>query len=157
MNAMLHATTDSPPEPVIAHAWLTAEEIRIIRSQFARVGEDADGFARDFYSSLFSIAPLLRAMFRGEMAEQRAKLVHMLAMLVSQLKSPEALIAPLAALGERHRGYAVIPLDYECVGRALMRALALRLGDDFDVASHAAWNKLYGHVAAIMQAGALRG
>lgn len=157
MNAMLHPASDSHPDPAIPHEWLTAEEIRTIRSQFARVGEDADGFARDFYSSLFSIAPLLRAMFRGDMAEQRAKLVRMLAMLMAQLTSPEALIAPLAALGERHRGYAAIPLDYECVGRALMRALALRLGDEFDVASHAAWNKLYGHVAAIMQAGARRG
>lgn len=157
MNAMLQPISGIPSEPAAPHAWLTAEEIRIIRSQFARVGEDADGFARDFYGSLFSIAPLMRAMFRGDMAEQRAKLMHMLAMLVAQLKSPEALIAPLAALGERHRGYAVIPMDYDCVGRALMRALALHLGDDFDVPSHAAWNKLYGHAATIMQAGARRG
>lgn len=156
MNAMLHSPADSRPAPVMSSEWLTAEEIRIIRYQFARVGEDADGFAKDFYGSLFSIAPLLRAMFRGDMAEQRAKLVRMLAMLVAQLKSPEALVAPLAALGERHRGYGAIPMDYEFVGRALMRALALRLGDDFDVTAHAAWNRLYGHVAAIMQDGARR-
>lgn len=146
MNAVLQRDT------VYASPWLSAHDIALVRSQFARVGADADGFASDFYDALFSIAPLVRAMFRGEMPEQRGKLVKMLALLVAQLHAPDALAAPLEALGRRHRGYGVLALDYDCVGEALMRALALRLGEDFDPAARAAWGKVYVFAAATMQA-----
>lgn len=146
MNAMLE--TRNPD----AAAWLSSHDIDLIRAQFALVGRDADGFARDFYDALFSIAPLLRAMFRGPMPEQRAKLLRMLALLIAHLRSPDALAEPLAALGERHRGYGVLALDYDKVGEALLRALDLHLGNDFDENARVAWAKLYAFVASIMQA-----
>lgn len=146
MHAMLQ------PRPIDATPWLSLEDIDLVRAQFARIGSDADGFARDFYDALFSSAPLLRAMFHGPMHEQRTKLLRMLALLVSQLRSPEALAAPLAALGERHRGYGVLALDYDKVGDALMRALHKHLGDDFNEAARAAWGKVYAIVASTMQA-----
>lgn len=146
MNAMLKTRTpDAAP-------WLSPEEIDLIRAQFALVGRDADGFARDFYDALFSIAPLLRAMFRGPMPEQRAKLLRMLAMLIAHLRSPDALAEPLAALGERHRGYGVLALDYDKVGEALLQALGMHLGGGFDDAARIAWAKLYAFVASTMQA-----
>ena len=144
MNALLQSRA-------IDATWLSPEDIELVRTQFALIGKDADGFARDFYDALFSIAPLVRAMFRGPMPEQRAKLVRMLVLLVSQLRSPEALAAPLAALGERHRGYGVLALDYDKVGAALMQALHKHLGDDFNPAARAAWGKVYVFVASTMQ------
>ncbi|HSD15846.1 MAG TPA: globin domain-containing protein [Thermomonas sp.] len=135
-----------------AALWLLSPgETNLIRAQFALVGRDADGFARDFYDALFSIAPLLRAMFRGPMPEQRAKLLRMLALLVAHLRSPEALAGPLAELGQRHRGYGVLALDYDKVGEALLQALHMRLGRDFDADARAAWGKLYLFVASTMQ------
>jgi hemoglobin-like flavoprotein len=151
MNAMLQPASSpsaSPSKP----DWLSPTEIELIRAQFARIGEDADGFAIEFYDALFAIAPLVRAMFRGPMPDQRAKLVRMLALLVSQLRSPEALAIPLAELGRRHHGYGVIPQDYGKVGEALLRTLGSRLGEDFDADARAAWGRLYGFVAARMQA-----
>lgn len=145
------------PRSTDATPWLSPDEIGLVRTQFARIGRDADGFAVDFYDALFSIAPLVRAMFRGEMAEQRVKLVRMLALLVSQLHAPETLAAPLAALGQRHRGYGVLALEYDCVGKALLRALAARLGDDFDDAARTAWGKVYAHAASTMQAARMVG
>ncbi len=145
MNAMLQPRfPDTTP-------WLSPSDIDLVRTQFAQIGRDADGFARDFYDALFTIAPLVRAMFRGPMPEQRAKLLRMLALLMAQLRSPEALAAPLAALGERHRGYGVLAIDYDKVGEALMQALDMHLGDDFNAASRAAWGKVYVFVAASMQ------
>lgn len=144
MNALLQ------PCSLDAAPWLSHEEIDLVRTQFARIGRDADGFARDFYDALFSLAPLVRAMFRGPMPEQRAKLLCMLALLVSQLHSPEAMAAPLAALGERHRGYGVLSLDYDKVGDALMRALHKHLGDDFNEATRTAWGKAYFFIASTM-------
>lgn len=145
MNAMLKT------HPVDARPRLSPAESDLIRAQFARIAADADGFAIDFYDALFTLAPLVRAMFRGPMPEQRAKLVRMLAMLIAQLRSPEALAAPLAALGERHRGYGVLALDYDKVGEALLQALGQRLGNDFDEDARVAWAKLYVFVASTMQ------
>ncbi|MFT4180211.1 MAG: globin domain-containing protein [Thermomonas sp.] len=145
MNAML--------KPTPTYTLLSPAEIELIQSQFARIGRDADGFAIDFYDALFSIAPLVRAMFRGPMPEQRAKLVKVLSMLVASLRNPAALDAPLAELGRRHRGYGVLALDYDKVGEALLQALGMRLGDAFDAGARAAWGKLYVHVASRMMAG----
>lgn len=145
MNAMLQT------RPVAAQPWLSPTEIELVRAQFARIAADADGFAIDFYDALFTLAPLVRAMFRGPMPEQRAKLVRVLALLIAQLRSPEALAEPLAALGERHRGYGVLALDYDKVGEALLQALGMRLGADFDEAARVAWAKLYVFVASTMQ------
>lgn len=138
------------PRPSRPTPWLSDEEIALVRAQFARIGQDADAFARDFYDALFSIAPLVRAMFRGPMPEQRTKLLRMLALLMSQLHAPEAMAAPLAELGERHRGYGVLSLDYDKVGEALMRALHKHLGDDFNEATRAAWGKAYFFIASSM-------
>lgn len=146
MNALLQ------PLPAGRMAWLTDAEIALVQSQFARLGDDADGFAIDFYDALFAISPLVRAMFRGPMPEQRAKLVKVLALLVASLRNPEALAQPLAELGRRHRGYGVLAPDYDCVGKALLQALAMRLGEDFDAAARAAWGTLYTHVAGTMLA-----
>lgn len=140
------------PRSIDAAQRLSHEEIDLVRAQFDRIGRDADGFARDFYDALFSLAPLVRAMFRGPMPEQRTKLLRMLALLVSQLHSPEAMAAPLAALGERHRGYGVLSLDYDKVGDALMRALHKHLGDDFNEATRIAWGKAYFFIASSMHA-----
>lgn len=150
MNAMLQSRLpDAAP-------WLSPADIARVRAQFALLAGDADGFASDFYDALFSIAPLVRAMFRGAMPEQRGKLVRMLSLLIDKLDTPDALEAPLAELGKRHHRYGVLPLDYDCVGEALLRTLALRLGEDFDAASKAAWGKVYVFTAATMQEAAAR-
>lgn len=146
MNALLK------PLPAGHMAWLTDTEISLVQAQFARIGENADDFAIDFYDALFAIAPLVRAMFRGPMPEQRTKLVKVLTLLVASLRNPQVLEAPLAELGRRHRGYGVLALDYDCVGKALLEALAKRLGGDFDDAARAAWGTLYTHVAGTMLA-----
>lgn len=144
MHAAILPSTSNPD-------WLDPSEIARVRRQFATIGTNADAFASEFYSRLFSISPLVRAMFRGDMGEQRDKLVRMLALLVSKLDTPEQLAIPLAALGERHRGYGVMQADFDPVGRALIATLAHHLGDDFDDAARDVWLKVYAWVTAQMQ------
>ena len=139
MNALLRH------RPVAGLDWLSDAEIELVRAQFARIGAD-------FSDALFAIAPLVRAMFRGPMPEQRAKLLKVLGLLVANLRHPDMLAIPLAELGRRHRGYGVLALDYDCVGKALLDTLANRLGKDFDAAARAAWGRLYTHVAGAMLA-----
>jgi hemoglobin-like flavoprotein len=132
-------------------AWLDPASIALIRTQFATIAGDADGFAADFYARLFVIAPQVRPLFGSDLAEQRAKLVRMLSMLIAGLDRPDQLSAPLANLGQRHAGYQVQSHHYAVVGAALLDTLAARLGADFDDAAHTAWATLYGGVAATMQ------
>ena len=146
MNAQLH------PPPVLAGGLTTAQAERL-RAQFARLAADADGFAEDFYDRLFAIAPLVRAMFRGPMPEQRAKLMRMLGLLVQRLDAPGELAQALSGLGERHRAYGVLASDFEPVGRALLGTLGARLGPDFDTPARMAWQQVYGFVVEQMSAG----
>ena len=147
---MLHAR-----QPVAGEAsdiaWIGEAQARRIRVGFESVAADADGFAAEFYDTLFGIAPALRPLFRGDMAEQRVKLLRMLALLVNNLERAELLRDALRKLGERHQGYGVVERDFHPVGLALLTTLSSRLGIDFTVEDRRAWADLYVRVVAMMQ------
>ena len=67
---------------------------------------------------------------------------------------PDAAVPELQAEAAplRHRAYGVLALDYDHAGDALLRALALHLGDAFDERARAAWGRLYVAIASAMQA-----
>ena len=106
-------------------------------------------------SRLFAIAPLVRAMFRGPMPEQRTKLMRMLSLLVQRLDAPIELSQALSGLGDRHRAYGVMAQDFEPVGRALLGTLDARVGIEVLAQARVAWRKLYAFVTAQMSAPAL--
>ncbi len=144
MNAAVH------PRPASAR-WLEPGQIALLRRQFNRISPQAELFAEEFYERLFARMPTAREMFQGDMREQGAKLTRMLAILVSRVDTPELLEAPLAQLGERHRGYGVQVADFEPVAAALLTTLASRLGSDFDDEARIAWTAVYLRAAAAMQ------
>lgn len=139
-----------------AHDWLGAADIVRIRNGFGLVAADADGFTAAFYARLFELAPTVRALFPDDLAPQRDKLKHMLAMLTASLDRPAALQAALAALGDRHRAYGVVRSDFVVVGQALLDTLAARLGAAFADADRAAWTALYARITSIMTSAAGR-
>ena len=145
----MHAFLQTSPDD--SSPWLSASEIALVRAQFARIQKDADAFAIVFYDALFSITPTVRTMFLGDMTRQGAKLMKMLATLVSGLHAPEKMTAPLVWLGLHHWSYGVLAVDYDCMGEALMRALAKQLGTAFDASARAAWSKAYSFIATNMQ------
>ena len=57
---------------------LTQAQIALVQNSFAVVAPIADDAAVLFYRRLFEIDPTLQAMFRGDMADQRRKLMQML-------------------------------------------------------------------------------
>jgi hemoglobin-like flavoprotein len=58
------------------------------------------------------------------------------------------------ALGARHSGYGVSEAHYAIVGEALLWTLDRSLGEGFTPEVRSAWAKVYGVIAATMQAGA---
>jgi len=78
----------------------------------------------------------------------------MLATAVGGLNDLEALVPKVKALGARHVGYGARAADYDVVGEVLLWTLERGLAEAFTPEVRAAWTKVYGVLAATMQAGA---
>ncbi len=133
---------------------LTAQDIALVRASFARIAPIKETAADLFYDRLFEIAPSLRPMFPTNLAEQKQKLMAMIAAAVAGLGDLDRLVPQVKALGARHANYGVTTEHYGIVGDALMWTLARGLGDGFTVDTRAAWAKVFGVLADTMQAGA---
>ena len=130
---------------------LSPRQIELVQSSFAKVAPIAEDAAKLFYDRLFEIAPEVRPLFKGDMKEQGAKLMAMLARAVSALDKLDDLVPVVQELGRRHHGYGVTAEHYGPVGEALLWTLEQGLGDAFTPAVKAAWTKVYGLLAEVMQ------
>ena len=97
---------------------LTDTQIALVQKSFAVIAPIADDAAVLFYQRLFEIDPSLKRMFRGDMAEQRRKLMQMLTAAVKGLQRLDRLVPVLEDLGRRHIGYGVTDQHYDTVGAA---------------------------------------
>jgi hemoglobin-like flavoprotein len=129
---------------------LTADEIHLIRDSYERISISLR-FARNFYATLFDVAPELRPLFPEDLTSQARKLIEMLGVLAGTLDRPFEFAMLLESLGQRHRGYAVRAVDFAPVGRALFATLERELGPRFDEATRRAWIALYALASALMQ------
>lgn len=136
---------------------MTPAEITLVQESFRKVLPIADQAAALFYTRLFDLDPSLRHLFRGNMAEQGRKLMHMLGMAVAGLDRLDQLVPAVRQLGLRHAGYQVRDEHYETVGEALLWTLARGLGAAFTPEMQAAWAKTYWTLAETMKAGARDG
>jgi hemoglobin-like flavoprotein len=130
---------------------MTPEQAQIIKLTFAQVMRDRDRVGRMFYDRLFSIAPEVKPLFRGDIAEQSRKLMDTLALAVGMLRDMPTLVITLEGLARRHVGYGVKDEHYDKVGEALLWTLEKGLGDAFTAQVRDAWAALYVAVAKIMR------
>lgn len=129
---------------------MTPAQITHIRRSFTLVEPIAPQAAALFYDNLFTADPQLRRLFQGNMAQQGARLMNMIATAVDLLEQPDALIPALRKLGARHVNYGVRDEHYATVGAALLKTLKQGLGDAYTDDVHAAWVALYGVVSETM-------
>lgn len=130
---------------------LTAAQITLVQESFATIAPIADDAAALFYRRLFELDPSLERMFRGNMAEQRKKLMQMLAAAVKGLDRLDRLVPAVEDLGRRHDTYGVTDAHYDTVGAALLWTLEKGLGAAFTADVKDAWAKVYGLVATTMK------
>jgi hemoglobin-like flavoprotein len=133
---------------------LSANDIALVRASFARVVPIQDTAANVFYDRLFAVSPKLRELFPADLGEQKRKLIQMIATAVGGLNNLDKLVPAVKALGARHSGYGVTASHYAIVGEALLWTLEHGLGEGFTPEVRSAWVKVYGVLAATMQAGA---
>ena len=135
---------------------LTQAQVRLVQETFAVIAPIADDAAALFYRRLFELDPSLRAMFKGNMADQRKKLMQMLTVTVKGITFWNRLIPVVEDLGRRHAAYGVSDSHYETVGAALLWTLEKGLGKDFTPDVREAWATVYGLLAATMKEAAAR-
>jgi hemoglobin-like flavoprotein len=130
---------------------LTLSQIELVQSTFAIIAPIADDAAALFYRRLFEIDPSLRQMFKGDMTDQRRKLMQMLTAAVKGLPRLDRLVPVVEDLGRRHAGYGVKDEHYETVGAALLWTLEKGLGSAFTPDVKDAWTTVYGVLASTMK------
>jgi hemoglobin-like flavoprotein len=126
---------------------LTETHKQIVQTTFAQVA-DPDALAARFYARLFESDPSLQALFHGDMAEQRKKLMQTLAVVVSCLNGLDNIVPAIKALGVRHVAYGVVPAHYDTVGAALLWALEDAFGPAFTAEVRESWAAAYGLIAS---------
>jgi hemoglobin-like flavoprotein len=133
---------------------MTPEQVSLVQESFRKVVPIAGTAADLFYDRLFTIAPEVKPMFPADMAEQKKKLIAMLATAVTNLHQIDTILPAVENLGKRHVAYGVTPAHYEPVGAALLWTLEQGLGPDFTPPVKAAWTEAYMTLAGAMQGAA---
>ena len=130
---------------------MTPEQVTMVQESFKKVVPIAGTAADLFYDRLFTIAPEVRSLFPDDLAEQKKKLIAMLATTVNNLHQVEKIITAVEDLGKRHVAYGVTAEHYAPVGAALLWTLEKGLGADFTPQVKAAWTETYTTLAGVMQ------
>lgn len=123
----------------------------LVQESFAAVAPIADDAAALFYRRLFELDHSLERMFKGDMTEQRRKLMQMLTAAVKGLDRLDQLVPVVEDLGRRHVGYGVADKHYDTVGEALLWTLEKGLGNAFTPEVKDAWIAVYGLLAGTMK------
>ena len=130
---------------------VTVAQKTLVQDSFKTIATIADDAAILFYQKLFELDPSLRPMFRGDMAEQRRKLMQMITAAVKGLDRLEQLVPVVQDLGRRHAGYGVAESHYDTVGAALLWTLEAGLGKTFTAEMKEAWTAVYVLLATTMK------
>ncbi len=130
---------------------MTEEQVALVQGSWAKVAPSADSVAALFYDRLFEIAPEVKPLFKGDMAEQGRKLTQMLSVAVNGLSNLDKLVPAVQDMGVRHTGYGVEDKHYDSVGSALLWTLGQGLGDEFTPETEEAWTLTYTTLATVMK------
>lgn len=131
---------------------LSPEEVTMLKSSFALVAKDAEGFTSKFYGHLFETNPHLKPLFKGDMKAQGRNLAGMLAAAVNSADKLADVVPAVVASGKRHVDYGVTKADYDAVGASLIHTLQTSFGPAFTPELKALWVKTYGIIASVMTA-----
>jgi hemoglobin-like flavoprotein len=129
---------------------MEADEIALVQKSFAEVKPVSEQAAALFYGRLFEIAPSVKPLFKGDMAEQGRKLMGTLAYVVNGLADLPAILPAASALAKRHVNYGARPEHYVPVGEALLWTLEQGLGPKWTPEVAAAWTKAYKTLSGYM-------
>jgi len=130
---------------------MDANQVSLVQKSFEKAAALGEKVAEIFYEELFAIDPALKAMFKGDMREQKKKLLATLALVVRSLHTPEKIIGAAQQLAVKHLDYGVKAEHYTLVGNALLRTLKKGLGDAYTSELHEAWVAAFKTLSGVMK------
>lgn len=130
---------------------MTPTQIKLVQSTWQSVIPIKQQAATLFYDELFAADPSLSALFKGNLEQQKSKLMNMIGVAVSSLHRLEEILPAVRNLGHRHDAYGVNPQHYVTVGAALLGTLEKGLGPAFTPEVKEAWAAVYGLLSQVMQ------
>lgn len=133
---------------------MTPEQLRLVQSTYANLGDAAPAMATDFYRRLFAADPSAQALFTNGTHHMAVKFADELDAIVEAISDFDSFIPRVRELAARHVGYGVQVQHYHAVGEALIGALATHLAPHWDDTLDAAWRRAYNLVAEVMMAAA---
>ena len=128
---------------------MTPQQVALIHDSFAEIAPRSDQVARAFFNHLFEMAPHVRPLFRGDMAEQRVKFMATMSMLVKQPRQSRNRSAG-SRQARGHVAYGVTPEHYPVVGQALLWTIQRTLGLSWTGEVAAAWIEACGMLSRHM-------
>jgi len=125
--------------------------VELLESSFKAITPKAGELADTFYDQLFRDHPEVKPLFeKADMADQKKALIGALALIVANLRNPEALEGAVKGLAGRHIDYGVQREQYPVVGQTLLDSLARVAGDMWNKELHDAWAEAYGAIQGIV-------
>ncbi|WP_116085770.1 globin domain-containing protein [Tropicimonas sp. IMCC34011] len=132
------------------HPHLTPSDVDRVTRTWRRMAALGPVAARTFYRTLFDLRPQYRQLFEEDMEGQYVKFMSTMGFLVDHLHDPALFEIEARALGNRHKDYGVVPIDYASGGLALMRTFDKHLVPPLTKRERVAWVHLYDDVALLM-------
>jgi Ran GTPase-activating protein (RanGAP) involved in mRNA processing and transport/hemoglobin-like flavoprotein len=120
---------------------LAEGKISLMETTFAAVSADGSRFADRFYQALFEAFPGVKPLFaHTSMSRQKQHLFSALALVIENLRRPDAVLRNLTELGKRHIGYGVNPSHYYAVSSTLLDVIRETLGNNWNDSVQEAWS-----------------
>ncbi|MDP1675920.1 MAG: globin domain-containing protein [Bacteroidota bacterium] len=130
---------------------MTPRQQELVRTSFSLVLSQEERITELLYQELFRLEPSTKALFRGDINEQRKKLMRMLQIAVENLGDKATLQTMLFNLGMIHQSYGVEEHHFVSFGKSLNFALKSVLKDAFTPEVEASWIAAYHYFAVTMK------
>lgn len=130
---------------------MSPEQIALVRSSWKRIAPSREQAAALFLCRLFELDPSIRALFKGNGAEQVQKMTSVVGSIVNNLDNLEQLLPPARDLGRRLANHGMRSGHYATAAIALLWTLEKDMGPDFTVPLREAWTAAYMTLTAVMK------
>lgn len=129
---------------------MTPQQQELVRKSFEIIKPRATELADLLYKKLFELEPKVASLFRGDMNDQKEKLMRMLQIAIEGIDDHAALQPMLFNLGRIHHSYGVEGHQFMSFQESLMFALRTVMGKEFTPEVEEAWKTVYLYLAATM-------
>jgi hemoglobin-like flavoprotein len=129
---------------------MTPVQQNLVRKSFEQLKPRAVEVADLLYKKLFELEPKAEKLFRGDMKEQKEKLMRMLQIAIENIDNHAELQPMLFNLGRIHHSYGVQENYYVSFEESLFHALRTVLGKDFTKEVEGAWKAVFLYLASTM-------